>query len=99
MDPPTVTIHPNVSHVTLILKFAPLLSRSILEVEVRDQSGHALWVDRTERDRSTGSLTLALPTDGYPAGRYEIYVFDVTHGRTPFATYAVMIRAPQAKSP
>jgi hypothetical protein len=69
----------------------------MLEVEVSDQGGQSLWKGRIERDRSTASLTLALPTDGYPAGRYDIRVFDVTRGRTPLATYAVAIQAAPLK--
>jgi len=98
-DPTTATIKPSAFPVTLILNFAPLLSRSTLEVDVLGPDGHSRWVGRAECDRSTASLTLALPTQGYAAGRYEIRVFDVTHGRTRFATYAVSIQASPAKSP
>ena len=63
---------------------------------MRDDYGQPRWVGRTERDPSTASLTLALPTHGYPAGRYEISVFDVTHEGTLVATYAVIIRTPPA---
>jgi len=97
-DPQPVTTGPDASLVTLILNFAPLAARSTLEVEVGDQGGQSLWKGRIERDRSTASLTLALPTQGYPAGRYGIRIFDVTRVRTPIATYAVIIQAPPAKS-
>jgi hypothetical protein len=95
--PQIVTIDAQTSLVTLILNFSPLASRSTLEVEVTDQSGSARWVGRTARDRSAASLTLALPTHDYAAGRYDIRVFDVTRGRTLLATYPVIIRASPAK--
>lgn len=98
-DPQVVTPHRDASFVALILNFPPLTSRSTLEVEVTDENGHARWVSRTVGERSTASLTLALPTAGYPAGRYDVRIFDVTKGRTLFVTYAVSIGAARAKGP
>jgi hypothetical protein len=91
-EPQVVTPDPDASFVTLILHFAPRMSRSTLEVQVTAESGQAPWVSRTVREGSTASLTLALPTDSYPTGRYEVRVFDVTRARTLHATYAVIIR-------
>jgi hypothetical protein len=95
--PEIVTTGRDVSLITLILHFEALKSRSILEVEIADESGQPRGVARSERDRATASLTLALPALGYPAGRYEIRLFDVTRGRTAIATYSVVIRAPDVK--
>ena len=78
-DPQIVTIDPDVPLVALILNFDPLTSRSTLEVEMVDESGRTRWVGRTERNLSTATLTLALPTHDYPAGRYAISVFRVTN--------------------
>jgi hypothetical protein len=95
--PEIVTTGGDASLITLILHFEPLKSRSILEVEIADESGQARWAGRSERDRNTASLTLAFPASGYAAGRYELRLFDVTRGRTAIATYPLIIRAPNAK--
>lgn len=94
--PHGVTIDPSASFVTLILNFAPLTSRSTLKVQVNGQGGQLRWVGHADRDRSTASLTLTLPIDNYPAGRYDIHVFDVTRA-THLGTYQVIIRPPSAK--
>jgi hypothetical protein len=78
--------------VTLILNFAPLASRSTLEVEVVDERDQARWAGRIQRDRDTASLNVTLPRQGYPSGAYAIRVFDVTGARKILATYPVTIR-------
>jgi hypothetical protein len=97
VDPQVVTRNPGASFVTLILNFPPLKSRSTLQVEVTDERGQARWSGRTTREPSTASLTLALPTDNYSAGLYDVRIFDVTRGRTLLATYALIIQASPAK--
>jgi hypothetical protein len=77
---------------TLVLNFPPLPSRAMLEIEVVDATGQVRWTGRTQRGQDTSTLTLALPTPGYPAGEYVIRLFDVTRGRTPLAVYTVVIR-------
>ena len=70
----------------------------MLEIEVVDATGQVRWTGRTQRDQDTTTLTLALPTPGYPAGEYVIRLFDVTRGRTPLAVYPVVIRhAPERR--
>ena len=76
-DPTNVTINPDASLVALVLNFDPLRARSTLEVELIDDSGRTRWVGRAQRDRTTATLTLAVPTDDFPAGRYDIRVFRV----------------------
>jgi multidrug efflux pump subunit AcrA (membrane-fusion protein) len=90
-DPQTVTTDPNAPSVTLVLGFPPLASRSTLEVEVTAEGGQILWVGRVQRGQDTETLTLTLP-GSYRAGDYVIRLFDVTRGRTPLATYPVVIR-------
>jgi len=97
-DSQVVTIPPEALTVTLVLNFPPLAMRGMLEIEVTDASGQSRWTGRTERNQDTAMLTLALPTAGYPAGRYVIHLFDVTRGRIPLATYPVLIRPADGKS-
>ena len=91
-DPQIVTTASNALTVTLILNFPPLASRSTLEIEVADRSGQVRWMGRTQRDQDTETLTLALPSAGYPAGEYVIRLIDVTRGRTRLASYPVVIQ-------
>jgi hypothetical protein len=91
-EPQTVTIAENSPSVTLILNFAPLASRSTLEVEVVDQGGRVRWTGRTQRETAASTLTLTLPSVDYPSGDYLIRLFDVTAARTALAAYPVIIR-------
>jgi hypothetical protein len=93
-DPQIVSVSPEASTVTLILNFSPLESRALLEVEVADVNGQVRWTSRTQRDRGTANLTLALPSASYPAGEYAIRLFDVTRDRMAIADYPVVIRNP-----
>jgi hypothetical protein len=92
VGPEVVTTTSNALVTTLVLNFPPLPSRAMLEVEVADATGQVGWTGRTQRGQDTSTLTLALPTPGYPAGEYVIRLFDVTRGRTPLAVYPVIIR-------
>ena len=67
--PQIVTTASNALIATLILNFPPLASRAMLEIEVVDATGQVRWTGRTQRGQDTTTLTLALPTAGYPAGR------------------------------
>jgi len=90
--PPVVTTAANTLVTTFVLNLPPLPSRAMLEIEVVDATGQVRWTGRTQRDQDASTLTLALPTSGYPAGEYVIRLFDVTRGRTPLAVYPVVIR-------
>ena len=92
LDPPIVTTAADALAMTLVLNFPPLSSRSTLEVDVADANGQSRWTGRSEQNQDTATLTMALPTAGYPPGRYVIRLFDVTRGRTLVATYPVVIR-------
>ena len=91
-EPQIVTIAGNAPTVTLILNFAPLASRSTLEVEIADQDGQVRWTGRTQREATASTLTLALPSADFPSGEYLIRLFDVTRGRTSVAAYPIVIR-------
>jgi hypothetical protein len=91
-DPQLVSTPPDALTVTLVLNFPPLAARRTLEIEVADANGLTRWTGRTERNQDTAMLTLALPTAGYPPGRYVIRLFDVTRGHIPLATYPLLIR-------
>jgi hypothetical protein len=90
--PPVVTTAPDAPALTLVLNFPPLASRTLLEVQVVDAGGQVLWTGRTQRDRETETLTLTLPTAGFPAAEYTIHVFDGPGRRSPLASYPVVIR-------
>ena len=91
-EPQIVTIAGNAPTVTLILNFSPLASRSPLEVEIAEQGGQVRWTGRTQREATTSTLTLALPSADFPSGEYLIRLFDVTRARMPLAAYPVVIR-------
>jgi hypothetical protein len=87
-----VTASADARSVALILNFAPLPSRVLLEIGIADDNGRTLWTGRAARDAQAATLNLTLPTRAYPPGLYTIRLFDVTGGRKTVATYRVTIQ-------
>jgi hypothetical protein len=94
---PQVIVAPSNAPVTVVLNHEPLTVRSTLEIVIEGKGADMRWTARAQREPDSAAVAVVFPA-GYPAGQYDVRLFDVTRGRMLLGVYPIVIRySPEGK--